>query len=559
MPIYDAGEEDDHCYVVTEYVHGARTLAAFCRADDLLRIDVVVEIIFKCAKALHYAHSRGVIHRDIKPSNILFTQDGDVRIIDFGIALVADSDISRIEGIAGSPSYMSPEQVQSHDLTNRSDLYSLGAVMYELLTGSRPFRAGNLTKLLHQIVYATPAPIHTLRPDAPEELEQVVAIALQKDPEKRYRSGLDFAAALTRVHQKLRAQAVHDRPGRAVRCSRAGSGSSTTSRRPRSARCCNASTWQDYAPGEEIVKEGDMDDRFYIVVSGNCLVERHGQQVGRLEPGDCFGETSYVPGRAPHGDGPCRGQRDRAEGQRDAARTGLGDLPAALQPRLPAVADRPAAGAGERDSRRLIGDDQRPLPREEADRSMSLACRHAVLLLALCCGTSAGVAAPQRVMSLNLCADQLLMALLPESRLVSITWLSRTEGDPELLALAARLPVNHGSAEEVLQVRPDLVVAGRFTTGTTRALLKRTGVRLLEIEPVADWDGIRRVTREVAAAVGERERGERLLAAMDADLAALAARQAAEPVRVIGWGGAGDDVPRARHPVQHDPGDSRRT
>lgn len=174
---------------------------------------------------------------------------------------------------------------------------------------------------------------------------------------------------------------------------------------------------------------------------------------------------------------------------------------------------------------------------------MSLACRHAVLLLALCCGTSAGVAAPQRVMSLNLCADQLLMALLPESRLVSITWLSRTEGDPELLALAARLPVNHGSAEEVLQVRPDLVVAGRFTTGTTRALLKRTGVRLLEIEPVADWDGIRRVTREVAAAVGERERGERLLAAMDADLAALAARQAAEPVRVIGWGGAGDDVP----------------
>ncbi len=167
LPIYDAGEEDGHCYVVTEYVHGARTLAAFCRADNLLRVDDVVEIIFKCAKALHYAHSRGVIHRDIKPSNILLTQDGDVRIIDFGIALVADSDMSRIEGIAGSPSYMSPEQVQSHELTNRSDLYSLGAVMYELLTGSRPFRAGNLAKLMHQIVYATPAPIHTLRRTSP--------------------------------------------------------------------------------------------------------------------------------------------------------------------------------------------------------------------------------------------------------------------------------------------------------------------------------------------------------------------------------------------------------
>ena len=88
LPIYDAGEENGHCYIVTEHVHGARTLAAYCRPDNLLRIDDTVEIMFKCAKALHYAHSRGVIHRDIKPSNIMLTQDSDVRIIDFGIALV---------------------------------------------------------------------------------------------------------------------------------------------------------------------------------------------------------------------------------------------------------------------------------------------------------------------------------------------------------------------------------------------------------------------------------------------------------------------------------------
>src|SRR6202011_3057145 len=130
LPIYDAGEENGNCYIVTEHVHGARTLAAYCRAHNLLRIDDVVEIVFKCAQAVHYARSRVVIHRDIKPSNIMLTQDTDVRIIDFGIALVADSDISSIDGIAGSPSYMSPEQVQSLELTNRSDLYSLGAVMY---------------------------------------------------------------------------------------------------------------------------------------------------------------------------------------------------------------------------------------------------------------------------------------------------------------------------------------------------------------------------------------------------------------------------------------------
>jgi serine/threonine protein kinase len=295
LPIYDAGEENGHCYIVTEHVHGARTLAAYCRSDNLLRVDDVVEIIYKCAKALHYAHSRGVIHRDIKPSNIMLTNDSDVRIIDFGIALVADSDISRIEGIAGSPSYMSPEQVQSFDLTNRSDLYSLGAVMYELLTGTRPFRAGNLQKLLHQIVYATPAPIHTLRKDISEELENVCSVALMKDPERRYKSGVDFAAELTRVHQKLR-----EENSRIDRQEQFG-----VLRRLKFFHefshaeiweVLRASNWQDYAPSEEIVKEGEMDDRFYIIVSGGCTVERHGRTVGTLDTGDCFGEASYVQG-----------------------------------------------------------------------------------------------------------------------------------------------------------------------------------------------------------------------------------------------------------------------
>jgi serine/threonine protein kinase len=295
LPIYDAGEENGHCYIVTEHVHGARTLAAYCRPDNLLRIDDVVEIIYKAARALHYAHSRGVIHRDIKPSNIMLTLDSDVRIIDFGIALIADSDISRIEGIAGSPSYMSPEQVQSIDLTNSSDLYSLGAVMYELLTGNRPFRAGNLQKLLHQIVYATPPPIHTLRPDIPEELENVTAMALQKDPAKRYRTGLDFAAALTRVHQKLRTQ--YNRLDRQEQFS--------LLRKLKFFHefsheeiweVLRASSWQDYADGEEIVKEGEMDDRFYIIVQGLVTVARNGNTMGRMSAGECFGETSYVRG-----------------------------------------------------------------------------------------------------------------------------------------------------------------------------------------------------------------------------------------------------------------------
>jgi serine/threonine protein kinase len=295
LPIYDAGEENGSYYVVTEHVHGARTLAAYCKPDNLLRIDDVVEIIFKCAKALHYAHSRGVIHRDIKPSNIMLTLDNDVRIIDFGIALVTDSAVSRIEGIAGSPSYMSPEQVQSAEITPRSDIYSLGAVMYELLTGFRPFRANNLSKLLHQIIYATPPPIHTLRAEISEDLEAIVTRSLLKDAAQRYQNGLELAGALTEVYQTLRSQ--HERLDKKERFD--------LLRRLRFFHefshseiweILRASEWREYESGEAIIREGEMDDRFYIIVSGEVTVQSGRREIGVLGGGNCFGETSYVRG-----------------------------------------------------------------------------------------------------------------------------------------------------------------------------------------------------------------------------------------------------------------------
>jgi len=295
MPIYDAGEEDGKYYVVTEHIQGARTLAAYCRPDNLLRVDDVVEIIYKCAKALHYAHGRGVIHRDIKPSNVMLTIDNDVRIIDFGIAIVSDSEVSRIEGIAGSPSYMSPEQVQSENLTPRSDLYSLGAVMYELLTGFRPFRADNLSKLLHQIVYATPPPIHTYRDDLPEELEEAVATTMLKDPETRISSGAAMAAELTRVYKDLRQKydkldnQEHFDVLRSLTFFHEFSHAEIW-------EVLRASDWHEYKDGDDIVKEGEIDDRFYIIVTGTVSVEANGTDIGGLANGDCFGETSYVRG-----------------------------------------------------------------------------------------------------------------------------------------------------------------------------------------------------------------------------------------------------------------------
>lgn len=295
LPIYDAGEENGRYYIVMEHVQGARTLAAYCRPDNLLRVDDVVKIIYQCARALQYAHRRGVIHRDIKPSNVMLTRDNEVRIIDFGIAIVLDADVSRIEGIAGSPSYMSPEQVESAEITPASDIYSLGAVMYELLTGFRPFRASSLSRLLNQIVYATPPPLHQLREGISEELEQVVMTALAKDPAARFSRGAQFPARLTRVYQKLRDQydkadnQRHFDQLRRLRFFHDFSGAEIW-------ELLRASEWREYQDKDEIVREGQLDDRFYVIVNGSVTVEAGGQRVGLLNEGDCFGESSYVAG-----------------------------------------------------------------------------------------------------------------------------------------------------------------------------------------------------------------------------------------------------------------------
>jgi len=295
LPFFDAGEEHGHYYVVTEFVQGARTLAAYCRPDNLLPTEDALKIFYACARALDYAHSQGVIHRDIKPSNIMLTVDNDVRIIDFGIALHGDADGSRIEGIAGSPSYMSPEQVQSLELTPRSDLYALGAVMYELLSGFRPFRGGNLMKLLHQIVYTSPESLDRLRDGLPGELVELVMRALAKDPAARFQSGQELAAALTETHERLAASVVAIDHGEQLSLLRRLAFFHEFSH-AEIVELLKSGHWQSFSSDEDIVKEGDSDDRFYVIVAGQVRVERLGRTVGRLPAGECFGETGFVRG-----------------------------------------------------------------------------------------------------------------------------------------------------------------------------------------------------------------------------------------------------------------------
>ena len=158
--IYDADVGIEYSYIVMEYVDGG-TLEPYCEVADLLLLERVVEIAFKCGLALDFANRCGIIHRDIKPSIILLGSNGDIKITDFGVALQSEADMTQLEGV-GSPLYMSPEQAQDHALTHQSDIYSLGVVMYRLLTGKLPFFASNNTSLLYQIVnMSPPAPSST--------------------------------------------------------------------------------------------------------------------------------------------------------------------------------------------------------------------------------------------------------------------------------------------------------------------------------------------------------------------------------------------------------------
>ena len=177
--IYDATVEGEQGYIVMEYVPGG-TLEPFCRPDRLLPFDRVIEIIFKATRALDYAYHQGITHRDIKPANILLQDpDGqDIKLSDFGAALFNAADTTQISGV-GSPAYMSPQQVREMPLNHQTDIYSLGVVMYQLLTGRLPFEATNNYSLLYRIAHETPPSPMTRRADVPAELDAIVRRAMQ--------------------------------------------------------------------------------------------------------------------------------------------------------------------------------------------------------------------------------------------------------------------------------------------------------------------------------------------------------------------------------------------
>ena len=196
IAIYDTGEDDNVAYLAMEYFEG-RPLNEFSQPDTLLPPKWVLELTARAAEALHYAHGQNVVHRDIKPANILYDAASDtLKITDFGIARLTDTSRTKTGIILGTPSYMSPEQLSASAVTGKSDFYSLGITMYQLLTGTTPFRSDSIPKLMDKIMNDKHTPISAIRDDIPLCVDEVLDRVLAKDPDDRYPNGRAMALAL---------------------------------------------------------------------------------------------------------------------------------------------------------------------------------------------------------------------------------------------------------------------------------------------------------------------------------------------------------------------------
>ena len=290
VSIYDAVADDEASYIVMEYVDGT-TLEQYSRAENLLPINKVIEIVFKCSKALDYAAKHGVIHRDIKPANIMLSGENDIKITDFGAAQTTATETTQITGI-GSPAYMSPEQVKEMQLTHQTDIFSLGVVLYQMLTGKLPFQANNNYSMIYQIINAeAPAP-SAIRPEVPP-LDAIVKRALQKSTADRYQSWEEISHELVAVFGNLQ------KPEKNIPDSEKFNALRKLIFFKNFAdvelwEVLRVTSWGKFGPGQVLIKEGDIGKSFFILAAGEVKISKQGKLLNVLRAGDCFGEMAYL-------------------------------------------------------------------------------------------------------------------------------------------------------------------------------------------------------------------------------------------------------------------------
>ncbi len=293
VQIFDAVVEADEGYIVMEYVAGG-TLEQYCSTEFLLPMERVVEIIFKCTRALDFAYRQGVTHRDIKPANILMGDDGQVKVSDFGAALLSSNERTQVSGV-GSPAYMSPQQVRELPLNHQTDIWSLGVVLYQVLTGRLPFQATNNYGMVFQICSVEPPPPSLFRRDLPASIDTVVARAMNKRIDERYQSWDEFSHDLA---QAFRARQLREREP-----AFADSEKFETLRAlaffaefsdVELWEVLRFSTWERFPAGAFIMRDGDQGDYFCILAEGEVRVMKKNRVLSTLLVGECFGEMAVI-------------------------------------------------------------------------------------------------------------------------------------------------------------------------------------------------------------------------------------------------------------------------
>lgn len=297
LEVFDAGVDQEQCYIVMELVGGGKTLREHCRPDSLLPLDKAIEVVFRCALALDYAHSQGVIHRDIKPSNILMSASGTAKIADFSIAHLNREDTSATMpmGFVGSPRFMSPEQIQEDVVTSQTDLFSLGVIAYQLFCGHHPFGGETFSSLVYRIVNEPPRPIAEFRADLPPALSMVLGRALAKDPRNRFASGAEFAAALAEIQPGLTGA-----PRRSRRVPTPVEASALAFFRDLPAAeitlLLREGLLIDFMPGQTVLHSDSTEGAIYVVMQGLAEVHRARRVLTRIGPGEAFGEIDRIDG-----------------------------------------------------------------------------------------------------------------------------------------------------------------------------------------------------------------------------------------------------------------------
>ena len=296
ISIYDAGVEKkdgkDLRYLVMELVEGT-SLQPHCEPKKLLPVPQAVQIAYKCCKALDYANTVGVVHRDIKPANIMVRTDFDIKLADFGAAQRARSDTTQVAGV-GSPAYMSPEQIRGgEEIDFRSDMFSLGGVLYHALTGARPFGGATAYQLMDEILSKDPEAPSTVRRNIPPALDAVVLRALGKSRDDRYASWDAFAAALEPMLSEEDASVSSLSDVEEFNAMR---------RLPFFKRFSDTELWEvvracrcrKVLGGTELIREGVPDDHIYVLAAGQMRVTQRGKLLTVVGPGDCVGEMVYA-------------------------------------------------------------------------------------------------------------------------------------------------------------------------------------------------------------------------------------------------------------------------